>query len=166
MSRNFKLLKMPLDLHERAVALDQRVVERFGPPPNYRRGGPGAAVHAGIALLEAVLNGEQEIVPSAHMRKCEAAYRARNQPAQMSTMMLAIAMGWARDQGAEDLDARASAIVAETIRTFVQLEVLEPEAEADPPDAENLRQMARTFLDDAERLAKRARAVMPNEVAQ
>ena len=183
MSKSTKQYKMPTDLHERLVSLDQKVVERFGPPPNYRRGGPGAALHAGTALLEQVLSGKQCIVPADQMAEYEAGYVPADQLAEykaayqaagvlrtknalFSTMLLTVAMGWARDQGAEDPDARASAIVSETLRRFCELEILEAEAEAEPQAAEALRQIARTFLDDAERLSTRARAATAKEVAQ
>ena len=166
MSKGVKVLKMPADLHARLVSLNEKVVERFGPPPNYRRGGPGAALHAGTALLEEVMNGKQCIVPADQMAEYEAAYQARHNAPILSTMLLAVAMRTARAEGADDLDAGASAIVAETIRTFVQLEVLEPEAEAEPADAATLRQIAQFFLDDAERLSTRARAAVDREVAQ
>ena len=170
MSPSYKPFKMHVDLHQRAVALDEEVVERFGPPPNYRRGGPGAAVHAGVALLEAVMNGEQCLVPAPHMQKYEEAYQAQglnnSRMAMLSTVALCIAMRLAKAEGAEDPDARAAAIVAETIRAFVEVEVLEREAEAEPHHAEVLRLTARAFLDDAEGLAARARAALASEVAQ
>ena len=166
MSQNVKMVKMPVDLHERAVALDERVVERFGPPPNYRRGGPGAAIHAGVALLEAVLNGEQHIVPAAHMQEYEAAYRGREKAALLSILTLCFAMRLAHAEGAEDVDARASDLVVEGIRELVRSEILEAEAEAEPQTAEALRQIAREFLDDAERLSARARAAIASEAVQ
>ena len=166
MSKSTKQYKIPTDLHERLVSLDQKVVKRFGPPPNYRKGGPGAALHAGTALLEAVLNGEQHIVPDAQMQEYEAAYRGREKAALLSILSLAIAMGWARDQGADDVDARASDIVARVLRQLVQSEILEAEHEAAPQMGESLRQIAREFLDDAERLSARARAAMSSAMAQ
>jgi len=170
MPRNFKFVKLPPALHERAVSLDRAVVARFGPPPNYRRGGPGAAVHAGIALLEAVLNGEQRIVPASDMEQYEAINRAagllRMKAALLSTMTFTVAMRLAHAEGADDVDARASEIAAETIRTFVELEIMEAESEAAPETAEALRQIAQSFLNDAERLSARARAATSKEVSQ
>ena len=170
MSTDLKVLKVPAHLHERLVSLNEKVVAKFGPPPNYRRGGPGAALHAGTALLESVLNGEQCIVPEAHMKAYEAAYKAaglqETRAALLSTMLLTVAMGWARDQGAEDPDARASAIVAETLRRFCEMEIMEAEAEAEPQAAEALRAIARTFLEDADRLSARARAAIASEAVQ
>ena len=170
MPKGVKMFKMPAALHERAVALDERVVAEFGRPAHHKPGGPGAAVHAGIALLEAVLNDEQRIVPAAHVEQYEAACAAlgleRTMAALLSNMALTIALGWALDQGADNPEAQASAIVAKTIRAFVQLEILEPEAEAEPLAAEALRSIARRFLDDADRLTARAHAAIGKEIAQ
>ena len=170
MSTDLKVLKVPAHLHERLVSLNEKVVQQFGKPPNYRKRGPGAALHAGTALLEAVMNGDQRVVPADHMRKYEAAYQAigleRTRAALLSTMLLTVAMGWARDQGAEDPDARASAIVAETLRRFCEMEIMEAEAEAEPQAAEALRAIARTFLEDADRLSARARAAIASEAVQ
>ena len=166
MARTSKPFRMPPDLHKRAVALNEKVVERWPPPENYRKGGPAAAVHVGVTLLEAVLNGEQHIVPDADMQKYEAAYRGREKAALLSIVALAIAMGWARDQGADDVDARASDIVARVLRQLVQSEILKAEHEAAPQMGESLRQIAREFLDDAERLSARARAAIGMESAR
>ena len=170
MTQKSKMMKLPADLHDRAVALDKAVIERFGPPPNYRRGGPGAAVHAGLKLLEAVLKGEQRIIPADLMRRYEATRQdagfLRTENALLSTMMLAVAMGWAEEEGAENIEARASEIAAETIRAFVESEIMEAEAEAAPANARALRMIARQFLDDAERLFERARAARSREVAK
>ena len=104
------------------------------------------------------------------MKAYEAAYKAaglqETRAALLSTMLLNVAMRWARDQGAEDPDARASAIVAETLRRFCEMEIMEAEAEAEPQAAEALRAIARTFLEDADRLSARARAAIASEVAQ
>ena len=166
MARTSKPFRMPPDLHKRAVALNEKVVERWPPPENYRKGGPAAAVHVGVTLLEAVLNGEQHIVPDAQMQEYEAAYRSREKAALLSIVALAIAMGWARDQGADDVDARASDIVAAVLRQLVQSEILEAEHEAAPAVAASLREIAADFLADADRLSERARAAIAKEGVQ
>lgn len=155
-----KVIKIPAELHKLAVALNERVVERFGPPPNYRRGGPGAAVHAGIALLEAVLSGKQVIVPAGDMRRYEASAAAAGlmgtKMALLSTLALALAMRLATAEGADDVEGRAAALVSETIRSLVEVEIMAVEGEADPNTGAALREIAQWFLGHADQLAARA----------
>lgn len=161
-SEGHTTMKLPRGLHRRAVALDGPVVARWGPPPNYRKGGPAAAFHAGIAVLESVLAGEEMLIPAGRLARLEAAGQAaallQEKGALLSCMLLAACCKVAELQG-EDPDARGPGIAAELIRATVDAEIMERESEADPQTAEALRTIARSFLADADTLAGRARPI-------
>ena len=161
--RDIKTVALPSAVHAEAVALNEYVVERWGEPPDHRPDGPGAAVRAGLAMLREVASGNQHLVPASHMEQYEelaqTAGLARTEQALYSIMLLAVAMGWARDRGANVPEAAGAEIVATTIRSTVDAEIMETEAVADPQTAEALRLIARRFLDHADNLEARARAV-------
>ena len=165
-----KTFTVSSDLHRRAIALEGPVVERFCAPDGHEPGGPGAAAEAGIALLEAVVRGDYEIVPAAHMREYETR-SLRLDIAMMverllTTLVLSLAMRLAESEGADDFEAMGNSIAAVAIRELVEGELLPAAAEAGDEEAPLIRGVARALLQQADELSARAVQIKPPEGLQ
>ena len=179
-----KPFKMPSALHAAAVELSPRVLAQWPEraPPNYRKGGPGAAVHAGISMLRSVMDGNQSILQTADLDQlkadlktaCDVAEAAqaaadtaeaaanfeRERAAVFSILTLCACQQVAVLNGDSDPESRGSAIAAELIRAFVATDTMEREAEAETErEATALRSIAATLLIEADSLGSRAAAV-------